>query len=57
MNDTLEIDQETILMESFSDVWQLAEAVFLTSDGNRPIAFMFSEWLAFHDACKIFDPH
>ncbi|KAG0066038.1 Nucleoporin nup85 [Linnemannia elongata] len=51
-NDTLEIEQETILMESFSAVWQLAEAVFLTSDRKRPIAFMFNEWLATHDATQ-----
>ncbi|KAF8945103.1 Nucleoporin nup85 [Haplosporangium gracile] len=51
-NDTLEIEQETALMESFSAVWQLAEAVFLTSDGKRPIAFMFNEWLATHDASQ-----
>ncbi|KAG0375496.1 Nucleoporin nup85 [Mortierella sp. AD032] len=51
-NDTLEIEQETILMESFSAVWQLAEAVFLTSDRKRPIAFMFSEWLATHDTTQ-----
>ncbi|KAF9102010.1 Nucleoporin nup85 [Mortierella sp. GBA35] len=48
-NDTPEIEQETILMESFSAVWQLAEAMFLTSDRTRSIAFMFSEWLATHD--------
>ncbi|KAF9910212.1 Nucleoporin nup85 [Linnemannia zychae] len=51
-NNTLEIEQETILMESFSAVWQLAEAVFLTSDRKRPIAFMFSEWLATHDTTQ-----
>lgn len=42
-------------MESFSAVWQLAEAVFLTSDRKRPIAFMFNEWLATHDASNKFE--
>jgi len=44
-------------MESFSAVWQLAEAMFLTSDARQPIAFMFNEWLATHDTSKAFHPH
>ncbi|KAF9926314.1 Nucleoporin nup85 [Linnemannia zychae] len=51
-NDKPEIEQETILMESFSAIWQLAETMFLTSDRNRPIAYMFSEWLATHETSQ-----
>jgi hypothetical protein len=42
--------QELELVEGFSSIWKLAESVFLTTDTENPIAFMFSEWLSAHDA-------
>ncbi|KAF9997857.1 Nucleoporin nup85 [Modicella reniformis] len=42
--------QELELVEGFSSIWKLSESVFLTTDDKKPIAFMFSEWLAAHDA-------
>ncbi|KAG0244877.1 Nucleoporin nup85 [Mortierella sp. GBA43] len=42
--------QELELVEGFSSIWKLAESLFLTTDSEKPIAFMFSEWLSAHDA-------
>ncbi|KAK3828775.1 MAG: Nup85 nucleoporin-domain-containing protein [Benniella sp.] len=41
--------QELELVEGFSSIWKLAESMFLTTDNEKPIAFMFSEWLSAHD--------
>ncbi|KAF9580921.1 Nucleoporin nup85 [Lunasporangiospora selenospora] len=46
--DSTYIVQEIELMESVSAVWQLAEFMFLTPD--KPIAYLFGEWLTAHDS-------
>lgn len=48
--DTNTSTQELELIEGFSSIWKLAESVFLTTDTEKPITFMFSDWLSAHDA-------
>ncbi|KAF9174711.1 Nucleoporin nup85 [Mortierella sp. AD010] len=41
---------ELELMEGIGAIWRLAECMFFTRDEEKPIAFMYSEWLSAHDS-------
>ncbi|KAF9087361.1 Nucleoporin nup85 [Mortierella sp. AM989] len=49
MEETSSSNMELELMEGIGAIWKLAECMFFTKDEDKPIAFMYSEWLSAHD--------
>ncbi|KAF9425389.1 Nucleoporin nup85 [Podila epigama] len=48
-NETQETTKELQVTKDINAIWELAESMFLTSDDERPIALLLSEWLVKHE--------